>query len=332
MLPCTDTKATCQRSSTKRTRSSRKTSWKHQKILPRKILWPVCGSIIQKVGRVRWALCQRITNDNRLIRLTLQNPSEYVTAPDDAMQKHLVPKIRLPNSYGHIIALWNVFCRYLFAETTTCHGAKTVDKIKVNVLMKHCHHPTTTFCDMGSLFASQVKREIANVLRITLDCATTKLLQKVGMMERTDASFKKTSKIETCERRSFLKKYLIIVVLNYNTSNRRNNGCGPKRFFQGMFRMEKRHSSTKPYNNQSSDWLRCSRANWSNFWRYSAKMLCKLTSLTKYTFTKTHLPQNLERRIMSTSHRRNHITMEIVKLHSQSFHALFLTLWWNFFK
>ena len=80
---------------------------------------------------------------------------------------------------------------------------------------------------------SQVIKEVAEVLGITLQHATTKLAQTIGMLERTYASLKKTLKIETGERRSLWHKYVNIAVLNYSTSYRTSIGCEPSRVFHG---------------------------------------------------------------------------------------------------
>ena len=51
------------------------------------------------------------------------------------------------------------------------------------------------------MFMSQVIKEVAEVLGITLQHATTKHAQTIGMLERTHASLKNTLKIETGGRR-----------------------------------------------------------------------------------------------------------------------------------
>ena len=74
---------------------------------------------------------------------------------------------------------------------------------------------------------------MADVFGITLQNATIKHAQTIGMLERTHASLKKTIKIETGERRSMWQKYVTIVVLNYNTSYHTSIGCEPSRVFHG---------------------------------------------------------------------------------------------------
>ena len=72
---------------------------------------------------------------------------------------------------------------------------------------------------------SHVNKEVAGVLGITLKHATTKHAQTIGLLERSHASIKQALKIETDERRSLWHKYVIIAVLNYNTSSRGRSGA-----------------------------------------------------------------------------------------------------------
>ena len=80
---------------------------------------------------------------------------------------------------------------------------------------------------------SQLIKEVAGVLDITLKHATTKHAQTIGLLERSHASIKQALKIETGERRSLWHKYINIAVLNYNTSYHTNIGCEPSRVFHG---------------------------------------------------------------------------------------------------
>ena len=59
---------------------------------------------------------------------------------------------------------------------------------------------------------------MAGVLDITLNHATRKHWQAIGLLEWSHAWVKHTLKIETGEWRSFWRKYVSTAVLNYNTS------------------------------------------------------------------------------------------------------------------
>ena len=100
-------------------------------------------------------------------------------------------------------------------------------------MTKHAYLPRTNISDKGSVFMSQVIKEVAEVLGITLNHTTTKHAQTVGKLERTHVSLEKTLKIETGERRSMWHKYVNIAVLNYNTAYHTSIGCEPSRVFHG---------------------------------------------------------------------------------------------------
>ena len=152
--------------------------------------------------------------DDRLTRPPLQNPNEHITAPEDAMQIDLVPELPPSGGYENIVTAMDVFSRSLFAYLTSNQDAETIARVIINIMTKHAYLPTTIISDKGSVFMSQVIKELAEVLGITLKHATTKHAQTIGMLERRHASLKKTLKIETGERRSMWHKYVNIAVLN----------------------------------------------------------------------------------------------------------------------
>ena len=154
----------------------------------------------------------------RLTRPPLQNPNEYITAPEDAMQIDLVPGLPPSGGYENTLTAIDVFSRYLFAYPTSNQDAKSVAQVLINIMTKHAYLPTTLISDKGTAFTSNVIKEVAGVLGITLKHATTKHAQTIGPLERSHASIKQALKIETGERRSLWHKHGSIAVLNYNTS------------------------------------------------------------------------------------------------------------------
>ena len=169
----------------------------------------------------------------RLTRLPLQNPNEYITAPQDAMQIDLAPGLPPSGGYENIVTAIDVFSRFLFAYPTSNQDAKTVAKVIINIMTKHAYLPTTLISDKGTAFTSHVIKEVAGVLGITLKHATTKHAQTNGLLERSHTSIKQALKIETGERRSLWHKYVSFAVLNYNTSYHASFGCKPSRVFHG---------------------------------------------------------------------------------------------------
>ena len=167
--------------------------------------------------------------DDRLTRPALQNPIEHITAPEDAMQLDLVPELPPSGCYEYIVTAMDVFSRFLSAYPT----AETMAKVIANNMTKDAYKPTTIIFDRESMFMSQVFKEVAEVLVITLQHATTKHAETIGMLERTHALLRKTLKIETGEINSMWRKYVNIAVLNYSTSCHASIGCEPSRVFHG---------------------------------------------------------------------------------------------------
>ena len=185
-----------------------------------------------------WVLsCEQCLRESRinprLTRPPLQNPNEYITAPEDAMQIDLVPGLPPSGGYENIVTAIDVFSRYLFAYPTSNHDAKTVAKVIINIMTKHAYLPTTLISDKGTAFTSIVIKEKAGVLGITLKHATAKHARTIGLLDRSHASIKQALKIETGERRSLWHKYVSIAVLNYNTSYHARIGCEPSRVSHG---------------------------------------------------------------------------------------------------
>ena len=149
------------------------------------------------------------------------------------MQIDLVPELPPSGGYENIVTAMDVFSGYFFACPTSSQDAKTIAKVIINIMTKHAYLPTTIISVKGSVLMSQVIKEVAEVLGITQQHATTKHAQTIGVLERTHVSLKKTLKMETGERRSMWHKFVNIAVLNYNTSYHTSIGCGPSRVFHG---------------------------------------------------------------------------------------------------
>ena len=181
--------------------------------------------------------CEQCLRESRInLRLTrppLQNPNEYITAPEDAMQIDLVPGLPSSGGYEDIVKTMDVFSCSFFAYPTSKQDAETVAKVINYIMTKHAYLATTLISDKGTACTSHVIKEVVGVLGITLKHATTKHAQTIGLLERSHASTKQALKIETGERRSVWHKYVSIAVLNYNTSYHESNGCEPSRVSHG---------------------------------------------------------------------------------------------------
>ena len=103
-----------------------------------------------------WVLsCEQCLRESRinprLTRPRLQNPDEYITAPEDAMQIDLVPGLPLIGGYENIVTAIDVSSRYLFAYLTSIQDAKTNAKVIINIMTKHAYLPTTLISDKVQL-------------------------------------------------------------------------------------------------------------------------------------------------------------------------------------
>ena len=77
-----------------------------------------------------WVMsCEQCIRESRiergLRRLPLQNPNEYTTATEDAMQIELVPGLHQSGGFENVVTAMDVFSRYLFAYSTSNQDAKT---------------------------------------------------------------------------------------------------------------------------------------------------------------------------------------------------------------
>ena len=144
-----------------------------------------------------------------------------------------MPELPPSGGYENIVTAMDVFSRYLFSYPTSNQDAKTIAKVLINIMTKHAYLPMTLISDKCTAFMSQVNKEVAGVLGITLKHTTTKHAQTIGLLERSHASIKQALKIETGEWRSLWHKYINITVLKYNTSYHTSIGCERSRVFQG---------------------------------------------------------------------------------------------------
>ena len=87
----------------------------------------------------------------RLIHPPLQNPKEYITATEAAMQIDLVPGLPPSGGYENILTAMDVFSRYLFVYPTSNQDSKAVTKVINNIMSKHAYLPTNFTTDKVKL-------------------------------------------------------------------------------------------------------------------------------------------------------------------------------------
>ena len=239
------------------------------------------------------------------------------------MQVDLVPGLPPSGGYENIVTAMDVNSRYLFAYPTSNQDATTVAKVLIIIMTKHAYLPTTLISDKGTPFTSDVIKEVAGVLGITLKHATTKHAQTIGLLERSHASIKQSLKIETSDRRSLWHKYISIAVLNYNTSCHSSIGCEPSRVFRGRIPYKILDSKMgirpqkipTPDSKIAQDVLEQTEMIFQHVRRNAMQAYINYKA---YYDKKKPMPQNLSNLIMFTFYSRKQTTRE-VKFPSQIF-------------
>ena len=189
-----------------------------QYLLTGKKIFPKMAQLIREWVMSCKQCIRKSRLDRSLTRPPLQNANEHITAPEETLQIDLVPELPPSGGYENILTAMVVFSRYLFAYPTSNQDAKTIAKVVIKITTKHSYLPMTLISDKGTAIMSHVIKEVAGVLSNTRNHATTKNAQTIGLLQQSHASIKQALKIETGERRSLWHKYIIIAVLNYNTS------------------------------------------------------------------------------------------------------------------
>ena len=100
-------------------------------------------------------------------------------------------------------------------------------------MTRHAYLPTTLITVKGTAFTSRLLEEVETILDIQNKCATMTHPQTKGKLKRTHASLKGNLKKASGEYRRQWHKYLLLAVLNYNTTYHSSIGCEPSRIFHG---------------------------------------------------------------------------------------------------
>ena len=255
----------------------------------------------------------------------LQNPNEYITAAEDAMQTDLVPGLPPSGGYENIVTPIDVFSRYLFAYPTSNQDGKIVAKVIINIMTKHAYLPMKLISDKGTASMSHVFKEVAGVFGITPNHATTKHAQTIGVLERSLASIKQALQTETGERRSLWHKYVSIAILNYNTSYHTSIGGEPSRVIHGRIHWNvfdlklgtRAQQQPVPASQIAQGFLEQTEMIHQGVRKNAMQANIKY----KAYYDKKANASNSLKQIMYTSHSRKRI-IEAVKFHLQNFDRL----------
>ena len=166
-----------------------------------KYYYPGVAKIVKK-----WVQgCEICIRDKRIANASITPEllilPEWDLGPEDALQIDLLPNLPPSGGYENIITALDVFSRYLFAYPVTDASAISTAKVLIDIMTRHTYLPTTLITDKGTAFTSRVVTEVAKILGITLQCATTKHPQTIGKLERTHASLKGNLKMASGEYR-----------------------------------------------------------------------------------------------------------------------------------
>ena len=95
-------------------------------------------------------------------------------APEGSIQIILIPALPSSGGFEILVTAVDVVSRFFLAYPTSSQDGKTNAKVTINIMTKDAYLPTTIISHKGSVFMSQVIKEVAEVLGITLQHATTK--------------------------------------------------------------------------------------------------------------------------------------------------------------
>ena len=161
--------------------------------------------------------CELCIQDKRLnnTRITpeLIHIPEWDLGPEVLMQIDLLPELPPSGGYENIITSIDVFSRYAFAYPASNPTAVNTAKVIIDIMTRDAYLPTLIITDKGSVFVSQARQEVAEILGINLKHATTKHAQTIGVLERAHATIKTSLKMASGEYRKQWQNYLPIAIL-----------------------------------------------------------------------------------------------------------------------
>ena len=128
-------------------------------------------------------------------RPPLQPVSALQFYPEDMMQVDIVGKLPECKGYKYILSAMDVFSKYLFAIPIKHPDASTVARHLTDLFLQHSYIPRSILCDKGSVFTSNLIKELAQMLEIKIENASVKHAQTIGLLERAHGPLKKYLRI-----------------------------------------------------------------------------------------------------------------------------------------
>ena len=198
-----------------------------------KYYFPSIATYVRNWVRVCEICIQDKRINNTRITPALIHITKWDLGPEDLMQINLLPELPPSGGYENIITAKDVFLRYAFDYPVSNPTAVNTAKVIIDIMTRHAYLPTLFITDKGSVFVSQVIKEVAEILGINLKHATTKYAQTIGVLERAYGTIKTSLKMASSGYRKQWHKYLPIAILNFNTTYHSSIDCEPSRVFHG---------------------------------------------------------------------------------------------------
>ena len=117
----------------------------------------------QHISQCQECLQTRRTPNNT-ITLPLINMSQIAKTPCKWTWYHSTT--HQSGGYNAIITTMDVFSRYLFAYNVVRVDTKTMARVLIDIITRHCYLPTTIITDKDSQFISEAMKQITDVLGI----------------------------------------------------------------------------------------------------------------------------------------------------------------------
>ena len=133
-------------------------------------------------------------NNKGIIPHLVRLPKRHL-GPADIMPTNLLSELSPSGGNENIITAIDVFSRYAFAYLVSNRTAVNTAKVFLDIMTKHAYLPTLIITDKGSVFVSQVRHEVAELLGINLKHATTKHAKTIGVPEQAHATIKTSLKM-----------------------------------------------------------------------------------------------------------------------------------------
>ena len=155
------------------------------------------------------------------LRPPLQPVASKQNFPSDMLQVDLVGRLPNVGNYKFILTAIDVFSRYLFAIPLTNASAHSVAQALTSIFMRHSYIPKLILTDLGTVFTSDLFKELTQLLQVELRHASLKHAQTIGLLERSHSALKRVLKIhdngESSGSHNWFK-YVDTAVFVHNTS------------------------------------------------------------------------------------------------------------------